>query len=76
MMSLISKRPEYAPTKLYASFIETMSDFSFIQMVLEPTRQGNILDLLLTTNHILVNSVNIVPGLSDHDIVEGVVVVR
>ena len=50
-----------------------MSDFNFIQMVRDPTRQGNTLDLFLTTNHILVNSVNIIPGMSDHDIVEGVV---
>ena len=42
-------------------------------MVHKATRQGNILDLFLTTNHTLVNSVNITPGLSDHDIVEGVV---
>ena len=45
-----------AHTKLYDSFIETMSDFNFSQMVREPTRQGNILDLFLTTNHTLVNS--------------------
>ena len=50
---------------LYDSFIETMSDFNFSQMVRDPTRQGNILDLLLTTNHALVNSVNIIRGLSD-----------
>ena len=40
-----------AHTKLYDSFIETTSDFSFCQMVREPTRKGNILDLFLTANH-------------------------
>ena len=45
-------------------------------MVREPTRQGNILDLFLTINHTLVNSVNIIPGLSDHDIIEGVVDIK
>ena len=39
-----------------------------MQMVREPTRGGNILDLFLTTNHTLVESVSIIPGLSDHDI--------
>ena len=39
----------------------------------EPTGQGNILDLFLTTNHTLVNSVNIIPGLSDHSIVKCIV---
>ena len=39
-------------------------------MVREPTRGENILDLFLTTNHILVESVSITPGLSGHDIVK------
>ena len=38
-----------AHTKLYDSFIETISDVSFSQMVHGLTRQGNILDLFLTT---------------------------
>ena len=38
--------------------------------------KNNILDLFLTTNHTLVNSVNIIPGLSDHDIIEGVVDIK
>ena len=59
-----------AHTRLYDSFIETMSDFDLSQMVRDPTRQGNILDLFLTTNHTLVNSVNIISGLSDHNIVK------
>ena len=39
-------------------------------MVNLPTREHNILDLFLTTNPTLVNQVNILPGISDHDIVE------
>ena len=35
--------------------------------------KNNILDLFLTKNHTLVNIVNIIPGLSDHDIIEGMV---
>ena len=35
-------------------------------MVREATRSGNILDLFLTTNPTLVNSVGVIPGLSDH----------
>ena len=50
-----------------------MSDFNLSQMVRDPTRQGNILDLFLTTNHTLVNSVNVIPGLSDHNIVKWLV---
>ena len=65
-----------AYTKLFDSFLETMSDFSFSQMVREPTRHDNILDLFLATNHTLVNLVNIIPGLSDNNVVEGVVVTK
>ena len=62
-------KPGCSHTKLYDSFIETMRDQSLSQMVTEPTRSGNILDLFLTTNPTLVNSVSIIPGLSDHNIV-------
>ena len=62
-----------AHTRLNDSFIETMSDFNLSQMVRDPTRQGNILDLFLTTNHTLVSSVNVIPGLSDHNIVKSLV---
>ena len=36
-------------------------------MVTEPTRGDNILDLFLTSNPTLVNSVRSNPGISDHD---------
>ena len=42
-----------------------MSDFN-----LSPTRHGYILDLFLTTIYTLMNSVNVIPGLSDHNIVK------
>ena len=66
-------KPGCSHTKLYDSFIETMCDHSLSQMVREPTRSGNILDLFLTTNPTLVNSVSIIPGLSDHNIVKCIV---
>ena len=44
-----------------------------MQMVREPTRGGNILDLFLTTNHTLAEYVSIIPGLSDHNIVKCIV---
>ena len=49
---------------------ETLKEFSLKQTVREPTRGGNILDLFLTTNHTLLESVSIIPGLSDHNIVK------
>ena len=41
-----------------------------MQMVRKPTRGGNIIDLFLTTNHILVEYVSIIPGLSDDNIIK------
>jgi hypothetical protein len=35
----------------------------------EPTRNDNILDLVMTTNQDLVNDLQIEPGMSDHGIV-------
>lgn len=39
-------------------------------MVNLPTRENNILDLFFTTNPTMVNQVNILPGISDHNVVE------
>ena len=38
-------------------------------MVTSPTRGQNILDLFFTSNPTLVNTVTVIPGLPDHDIV-------
>ena len=54
---------------LYGDFADIMADFKLTQMVTEPTRYENILDLFLTNNPTLVSKVEIMPGLSDHDIV-------
>ena len=47
---------------LYDSFIETMLEYNLTQIVRDPTRLGNILDLFLTTNHTLVDTVNVIPA--------------
>ena len=39
------------------------------QVVTQPTRLNNTLDLFLTTNPTLVNEVKVQPGLADHDMV-------
>ena len=50
-------------------FLSTIADYNFTQVVTEPTRKDNILDLFLTTNPTLINKVNCSPGLGDHDVV-------
>ena len=49
--------------------INIANDFNLTQMVTEPTRQGNIFDLLFTPHPDLVDKVYKVPGTSDHDAV-------
>ena len=52
-------------------FLDIVQDYYLEQLVLEPTRRGattsNTLDLLLTSKPGLINDVQIIPGLSDHD---------
>ena len=66
-------KPGCSYPRLYDAFVEMLNDFSLSQMVREPTRDGNILDLFMTTNPTLVKSISIIPGLSDHDIVRCVI---
>ena len=49
--------------------MDIANDFNLTQIVTEPTRQGNILDLLFTSHPDLVDKVYIVPVMSDHDAV-------
>ena len=46
-----------------------LADLNLTQMVTESTSYENILDLFLTNNPTLVNKVEIMPGLSDHNII-------
>ena len=48
---------------LYDDFVSMLDDFGLVQMVNEPTRYDNVLDLFLTSNHTLVQKIEIVPVL-------------
>ena len=71
-----SSDSEHVPTikpgcrypSIYNSFISCLDDYSLVQMVSKPTRGENVLDLFLTSNHTLVNKVEILAGISDHKI--------
>ena len=56
-------------------FLGVLADHHLTQMVKEPTRKGNILDLFLTSKPSYVTDVKIIPGISDHDIVYAVMTV-
>ena len=47
--------------------LDISTEFGLEQMVTEPTRINNILDLFLTSNPTLVESSKVIPGMSDHD---------
>ena len=47
-------KPGCSYPNLYDDFMTMLDDFSLVQMVTEPTRHENVLDLFLTTNHTLV----------------------
>ncbi|XP_071477586.1 uncharacterized protein [Diadema antillarum] len=52
---------------LHHKFGEVLDDYGLVQLVKEPTRQQNILDLYLVNNPTLVHNVSVVTGISDHD---------
>ena len=69
-------KPGHTAAAVYDKFQTILDDFSLTQMVTKNTRHDSTLDLLLTSNHTLVNSVSIIPGISDHDIISSSVNVR
>ena len=58
---------------LHQDFLDCLAEYGLQQMVKEPTREENILDLFITNNISKVNKVQVIPGISDHDavLVEG-----
>ena len=61
---------------MYQDFVSTINDNCLTQMVSDPTRENNILDLFLTNNPTFVDTVSVVPGISDHETVIAVVKLR
>jgi hypothetical protein len=60
-------RPGSNVKKFCQQMIDLTNDFNFEQLVKEPTREDNILDIFLTNNPTLVVKSSVIPGLSDHD---------
>ena len=59
----------YVPASFREKLIEVTDEFHLEQLVLEPTRQYNILDLCFTSHPNIVTSSQTSPGLSDHEAV-------
>jgi hypothetical protein len=57
------------PIRLNKFLLDTIQELDLEQVVNFPTRQDNILDLVLTSHPSLVNRCKPLPGISNHDIV-------
>ena len=55
---------------MYRECLDAFYDCLLEQMVTSPTQGQNILDLFLTTNTTFIVKTTVLPGLSDHDIVQ------
>ncbi|KAI8491877.1 hypothetical protein Bbelb_302500 [Branchiostoma belcheri] len=49
--------------------LNLMDNHGLFQTVQEPTRNGNLLDLVLVNNPNIIEKTKVVPGISDHDMV-------
>jgi hypothetical protein len=52
---------------------DIVNENELTQIVREPTRGNNIIDLMFTTNPGLISSVEVHPGMSDHNVTEDLV---
>jgi hypothetical protein len=66
-------KPSCRYPALHQDLIDSLDDYGFHQLVSEPTRGQNTLDLFITNNPTLINKVMVIPGISDHHgvLVEG-----
>ncbi|MEW8547734.1 MAG: endonuclease/exonuclease/phosphatase family protein, partial [Candidatus Thiodiazotropha sp.] len=62
-------RPSTAHTNLHLKFSEILDNNGLTQIVEDPTRKNNILDLIITNQPSKVLRVDVIPGISDHDAV-------
>ena len=58
----ITRSPAYG-RELNSLFLEITDDYGLEQLVHQPTRQGNILDILLTSDPDMITNVDTAPGI-------------
>ena len=61
----ISVNPPYG-LEINHSLVDTINDNNLEQLVGEPTRGANILDLLFSSHPGFISNIQIIPGISDH----------
>ena len=62
--------PDYKHPLFYRHITAVLNDSNLTQTVSLPTSDSNIIDLFFTTHPTLVQRVSILPGISNHDIVQ------
>ena len=62
-------KPGSSTPSIHRDFVDLLHDYGMEQMVDEPTRGANTLDLICTNSPHLIPRTEILPGISDHDIV-------
>ena len=67
--TLNALKPEPSYPRLHKDFADLLHDNSLEQMVTEPTRGDNTLDLVITNTPFLVPRIHTIPGMSDHEAV-------
>ena len=50
-------------------FLDFINDYNLEQLIHEPTRDKNVLDLIFSSHPAFILHVSIIPGISDHDAV-------
>jgi len=64
----INPNPTYG-TDVNQSLLESINEFGLDQLVTEPTRGENILDLIFSSHPESISNVEVIPGISDHEAV-------
>ena len=66
-------KPDCRHRRLHQDLIDTLSDLGLQQIIEEPTRDTNTLDLFITNKRDNISKAQVIPGISDHDavVVEG-----
>ena len=56
-------------TDVNQSLLESINEFALDQLVTEPTRGRNILDLIFSSHPESISNIEVIPGISDHEAV-------
>ena len=64
----VTSLPAYG-RELNSLFLEIIDDYGLEQLAYQPTRQENILDIILSSDPVMITNVDTAPGISDHKVI-------